>query len=170
MSEDGICVGSSDVTGQLDDLLLPSVAEGRKWTVVWGSVILKPDVSCQMFVMCCCGCEYVVKCTVRFVGDFYTSLITQYLFAGGSALHNRVGINCFFNWFFWGCLEHIAQFCMLMYFDLWRVWCDVDHTVVLLLSVQTARERVVTEAFGCQNVLRILGFFGLLHIDFVFVI
>jgi hypothetical protein len=48
--------------------------------------------------------------------------------------------------------------------------CDVDRTVVLL-SVQTVKERVVKEAFGCQSALRILGVFcGLLHINLVFVV
>jgi len=47
---------------------------------------------------------------------------------------------------------------MLMCFDLWCV-CDVDHTLMLLLSVQTAKERVVKEAFGCWSVLHILGLF-----------
>ena len=36
--------------------------------------------------------------------------------------------------------------------------CDVDRTVVLLLSVQTAKVRVVKEAFGCWSALH-LGFF-----------
>lgn len=157
-SEDGTCVCSSGVTGRLDDLFLPSVAEGRKWTVVRGSNF---ETRCKLpndFVMCWCGCEYVVKHTVRFVGGFYTGLITRYLFADGSALCNRVSINCFFNWSFWGCLEHDAQFCMLRCFDLWRV-CDVDRTDVLQLSVQTAKERVVKEAFGCRSALRILVVF-----------
>jgi hypothetical protein len=46
-------------------------------------------------VMCWCGCEYIVERTVRFVGEFYTGLITWYLFADNSALHNRVSINFF---------------------------------------------------------------------------
>jgi hypothetical protein len=37
-----------------------------------------------------------VKRTVRFVGDFYASLITQYLFADGSVLRSCISINCFF--------------------------------------------------------------------------
>jgi hypothetical protein len=42
--------------------------------------------------------------------------------------------------------------------------CDVDRTVVLLPSVQTAKERVVKEGFGCWGSVRLVVFFVVFYI------